>query len=184
MTPLVMDTGVLVAGLYWHNEPHQCLRAWQRGVFHLAVSDAVFEEYRRVAWRVKEDERLRGVVYAQGLFAAVGYHGTVLTSKDGVTWTGRSSASEDRLQGIDYGNGLFMAVGWHGLILTSKDGIYWRTRSSVKEDVEHIAYKNGAFVTSGHSGARRSSTDGERWAPEESPTEFLASTAPGSKSGW
>ena len=40
MTPLVMDTGVLVAGLYWHNEPHQCLRAWQRGVFHLAVSDA------------------------------------------------------------------------------------------------------------------------------------------------
>lgn len=55
-----MDTGVLVAGLYWTNEAHQCLRAWQQGVFHLAVSDPVFAEYRRVAWRVKEQERLVG----------------------------------------------------------------------------------------------------------------------------
>ncbi len=60
MTLLVMDTGVLIAGLYWRNEAHQCLQAWQQGVFHLAVSDAVFDEYRRVAWRVKEKERLAG----------------------------------------------------------------------------------------------------------------------------
>jgi putative PIN family toxin of toxin-antitoxin system len=55
-----MDTGVLVAGLYWRNEAHRCLRAWQHGVFHLAVSEAVFDEYERVAWRVKEQERLAG----------------------------------------------------------------------------------------------------------------------------
>jgi uncharacterized protein len=60
LTVLVMDTGVLIAGLYWRNEAHRCLRAWQYGVFHLAVSDAVFDEYRRVAWRVKEKERLTG----------------------------------------------------------------------------------------------------------------------------
>ena len=60
MTLLVMDTGVLVAGLYWRNEAHQCLRAWEQGAFHLAVSDPVFEEYQRVAWRVKEQERLAG----------------------------------------------------------------------------------------------------------------------------
>ncbi len=55
-----MDTGVLVAGLYWRNEAHQCLRAWQQGVYHLAVSDAVFEEYRGVAFRVKQKEHLAG----------------------------------------------------------------------------------------------------------------------------
>jgi putative PIN family toxin of toxin-antitoxin system len=55
-----MDTGVLVAGLYWRHEAHRCLQAWHHGLFHLAVSDAVFEEYRRVAWRVKEAERLAG----------------------------------------------------------------------------------------------------------------------------
>lgn len=60
MTPIVIDTSVLIAGLYWHGEAHQCLRAWQLGVFCLAVSDAVFEEYQRVAWRVKDQERLAG----------------------------------------------------------------------------------------------------------------------------
>jgi putative PIN family toxin of toxin-antitoxin system len=53
-----MDTGVLVADLYWRNEAHQCLQAWQQGVYHLAVSDAVFDEYRGIAFRVKEQERL------------------------------------------------------------------------------------------------------------------------------
>ena len=60
MTPLVIDTGVLIAGLYWRNEAHRCLEAWHQGIFHLAVSDAVFEEYQRVAWRVKEAEGLSG----------------------------------------------------------------------------------------------------------------------------
>ena len=60
MTPVVMDTGVLVAGLYWRNEAHQCLQAWQQGAFYLVVSDAIFDEYQRVAWRVKEKERLAG----------------------------------------------------------------------------------------------------------------------------
>jgi putative PIN family toxin of toxin-antitoxin system len=55
-----MDTGVLVAGLYWRNEAHRCLQAWHIGVFQLAVSDAVFDEYRRVALQVKEAEGLSG----------------------------------------------------------------------------------------------------------------------------
>ena len=60
MTTLVIDTGVLVAGLYWHNEAHRCLQAWHHGLFHLAVSDAIFDEYQRVAWRVKKAEGLSG----------------------------------------------------------------------------------------------------------------------------
>lgn len=60
MTLAVVDTGVLVAGLYCLNEPHRCLRAWQQRVFQLAVSDAIFDEYYRVAWRVKAEEGLPG----------------------------------------------------------------------------------------------------------------------------
>jgi len=56
----VRDTGVLVAGLYWLHEPHRCLQAWQQGLYQLGVSDPVFEEYGRVAWRVKEQEGLSG----------------------------------------------------------------------------------------------------------------------------
>lgn len=60
MTILVMDTGVFVAGLFWRHEAHQCLQAWQHDVFQLAVTDAIFDEYRRVAVRVKDRERLPG----------------------------------------------------------------------------------------------------------------------------
>jgi uncharacterized protein len=57
---VVLDTGVVVAGLYWSNEPHRCLRAWQQGILQLVVNDAVFDEYERVVWRVKAAEGLSG----------------------------------------------------------------------------------------------------------------------------
>jgi predicted nucleic acid-binding protein len=51
--PVVIDTGVFVSGIYWRAEPHLCLKAWLRGAFVLAVTEAVFEEYRDAAWRVQ-----------------------------------------------------------------------------------------------------------------------------------
>jgi hypothetical protein len=42
MTPAVIDTGVLVSGIYWRHEAHQCLRAWLRGVLALVVSQGIF----------------------------------------------------------------------------------------------------------------------------------------------
>jgi len=27
MTPVVIDTGVLVSGVFWRHEPHQCVKA-------------------------------------------------------------------------------------------------------------------------------------------------------------
>ncbi|MER3480299.1 MAG: hypothetical protein C4327_07400 [Meiothermus sp.] len=60
---------------------------------------------------------LIGVTYGNGIFVAVGLNGTLLTSPDGVEWTGRYSDSD--LKGITYGNGTFVAVGQNGTILTS-----------------------------------------------------------------
>ena len=56
MTAAVLDTGVLVAGIFWRHEPHLCLQAWARGWFTLVVSDAIFEEYERVLIEVKKQE--------------------------------------------------------------------------------------------------------------------------------
>ena len=53
MNPVVMDTGVLVAGIFWRHEPHLCVEAWVRGWLTLAVSEAIFAEYERVLWEVK-----------------------------------------------------------------------------------------------------------------------------------
>jgi len=54
----VVDTGVFVAGIYWRNEPHQVLRAVTLGILRPVLTERVFDEYVRVAWRLKERERL------------------------------------------------------------------------------------------------------------------------------
>ena len=55
MTPVVIDTGVLVSGIYWRHEPHQCVQAWLRGFLALVVSDSIFAEYERVLRAVKAE---------------------------------------------------------------------------------------------------------------------------------
>jgi hypothetical protein len=64
-------------------------------------------------------DSLEGVAYGNGLFVAVGDGGTILTSRDGVSWTRRTSGTSNQLEGVAYGNGTFVAVGWYGTILTS-----------------------------------------------------------------
>ena len=54
----VLDTGVVVAGIYWRSEPHRCLVAFARRNFSLALTEPVFDEYVRVAWRLRRDEGL------------------------------------------------------------------------------------------------------------------------------
>jgi putative PIN family toxin of toxin-antitoxin system len=56
VNPVVIDTGVLVAGIFWRHEPYQCVQAWVRGVLTMAVSEAVFSEYERVLREVKAEE--------------------------------------------------------------------------------------------------------------------------------
>ena len=56
MTPVVMDTGVFVAGVFWRSEPHKCVKAWLLGMVSLVVTDAIYEEYERTLRRVKFDQ--------------------------------------------------------------------------------------------------------------------------------
>jgi uncharacterized protein len=56
VNPVVMDTGVLVAGTFWRHEPHRCVQAWVRGLLTLVVSEAIFSEYERVLREVKAEQ--------------------------------------------------------------------------------------------------------------------------------
>ncbi len=54
---VVIDTGVLVAGVFWAAEPHRVVRAWLRGLIVPVISDDIFDEYARVLARTRERER-------------------------------------------------------------------------------------------------------------------------------
>lgn len=50
---VVLDTNVVVSGIYWPGESRECLVAWARRRFHLALTAAVFAEYCDVAQRLR-----------------------------------------------------------------------------------------------------------------------------------
>ena len=45
---VVLDTNVLVSGIFFSGTPSKILEAWNEGVFELVISPEILEEYRRV----------------------------------------------------------------------------------------------------------------------------------------
>ncbi len=54
---MVIDTGVFVSGVYWRHEPHQCLKAWLRGLILPVISEEIMAEYAAVLERVEAERR-------------------------------------------------------------------------------------------------------------------------------
>lgn len=57
MRTVIIDTGVLAAGVFWRHEPHLCLKAWLHGIVLPVVTEEIFAEYETVLERLKERER-------------------------------------------------------------------------------------------------------------------------------
>jgi putative PIN family toxin of toxin-antitoxin system len=51
---VVIDTNVLVSGVFFGGNPGRVLDAWRDGSFELVVSPEIVEEYRRVGARLAE----------------------------------------------------------------------------------------------------------------------------------
>jgi len=45
---VVLDTNVLVSGIFFSGPPYEILKAWRNGKFQIVVSPEIMEEYRRV----------------------------------------------------------------------------------------------------------------------------------------
>jgi photosystem II stability/assembly factor-like uncharacterized protein len=111
------------------------------------------------AWVLRSSdttENLNGVGYGANTnqrFVAVGQHGTIVTSVDGVTWTRRNSNTTAALNGVAYGRNTFVVAGAHGTILTSDTGIDWIERSAgINTTLTNVAFGNGTFVAIGVQG--------------------------------
>lgn len=45
---VVIDTNVVVSGIFWSGPPNQILKAWQMKKIHVVLTEAILEEYLRV----------------------------------------------------------------------------------------------------------------------------------------
>jgi len=105
------------------------------------------------------------IVFGAGVYVAVGAGGTILTSRDSVTWLPQTSGTTNGLNGVKYGNNGFIAVGDSSTILISVDGFNWfQCVSPVANTLSAVTYGAGRYVAVGTSGAIVTSTNGVNWS--------------------
>jgi hypothetical protein len=67
------------------------------------------------------------VIWANGLYVALGTAAEIQTSPDGITWTRRFNTAGFTWGRLAYGGGKYVAVGSTGRALWSTDGILWNS---------------------------------------------------------
>jgi hypothetical protein len=101
------------------------------------------------------------VIFVVDRFVAVGMHGVVATSVDGVAWNVAGSATQAGLHSVAVSTqGELVAVGEQGVAETSIDGAHWTLRDTPGTDwMMDVVFGNGAFLGVGDNGAMALSTD-------------------------
>ena len=104
-----------------------------------------------------------------GIYVAVGYKGTIMTSLDGQNWTDRASGTQEELTKVAWLNNQFIAIGVK-VILTSHNGIDWVIRyvHSASRKFLDLAYSGTVYVVVGGNGTIMSSTDSITWTSQNS----------------
>ena len=108
---------------------------------------------------------LRAVAYGNGKWIGVGSAGSLVSSVDGVSWTGHApiGAGSD-LNGIEWSSHGWIAVGSDGAILTSTDGDTWTLQaSSTWDTLRDVACSPDMCVVAGDYGQLVVSSDAINW---------------------
>ena len=116
---------------------------------------------------------LEDIHYGNGMFMIVGDAGTILTSRDGITWTTQTSGVATNLYDSMYISSisLHIVVGAGGVILTSPDAITWTARTSgVATDLWGLETNTtgSIIVACGAGGVILTSTNGITWTSRTS----------------
>jgi hypothetical protein len=123
-------------------------------------------------------DRIEDVIFANGLFVAVGENGTILTSSSGESgsWAIQTRGATSDLDGLAVANGLAVAVGKNNTILTSTNGTDWVRRVTPESEASSgwhgVGYGDGKWIVVGTSPNILVSTDGVNW--ETRPLGFLS----------
>lgn len=67
----ILDTNVVISGIFWKGAPFQILKAWQEQRFRLAISLPLLDEYHRV---LEEMTRKRPSAVLGSILELIGLH--------------------------------------------------------------------------------------------------------------
>jgi photosystem II stability/assembly factor-like uncharacterized protein len=96
---------------------------------------------------------------------AVGEHGTIITSTDGIQWSSVNSGTDYPLTSITGNGKILVAVGDTGMIITSVDGKNWVRRNAFRMNMLYdVIWTGTEFVISGNLSCILTSSDGITWA--------------------
>jgi hypothetical protein len=128
---------------------------------------------------------LTGVAYGNGLFLAAGedlglgpslWSRVLVTSTDGVHWSGPNLASTQVFEGLCFGQGVFVGVGMGGISISTNGDTWTVVEPGVW--LNSVGYGNGLFVAVGFQGQLLTSTDAVQWTSVASGTsQALAGAA-------
>jgi photosystem II stability/assembly factor-like uncharacterized protein len=97
-------------------------------------------------------------------YFGIGFHGKMMSSKDGLSWKPLTSPTKETLTKAIMANGTYYVTGYKGLILSSKDGINWvKQKTNVYDNINSIEWNGKTFVAVGTSGLILVSLDGSTW---------------------
>jgi hypothetical protein len=132
----------------------------------------VWNEYDPIEYQLDD------IIYENGLFVAVGYNGTILTSEDTADWNTIDPIPSTWLRSISYGIEKFYAVAIYGnIISSSSNGQDWSTiPAGISGGLNSIIYNAGRFVAVGrywdstagwYKGLIALSDDGVYWTEQK-----------------
>ena len=59
---VVLDTNVLMSGIFWKGQPGKILEHWVDNLFSLVISQEIFAEYKRVSAILLKNIKLRMLI--------------------------------------------------------------------------------------------------------------------------
>jgi uncharacterized protein len=72
----VLDTNVVISGIFWKGAPFEILEAWQKRRFRLLISPHVLDEYRRV---LDEMTKQRSIPVLGSILEIIELHSEMVT---------------------------------------------------------------------------------------------------------
>jgi putative PIN family toxin of toxin-antitoxin system len=74
----VIDTNVLISGIFWSGTPAEILRRWAEGKFRMVVTPEILDEYERVIELM--EQKYPRVTAARLLLNAISVNGELITA--------------------------------------------------------------------------------------------------------